>query len=246
MAYVPWSAPTESHRRRLPWQWGGPWLMTEKGFQAGQNNRHSLRFTGLEYFLCFGLILCLILWLPFLLLHKLNMCSQSFPLLSVLSLLMVSPSPTHLLFPYGRQPHPYLWLCLSQRKLTHHFDLMSHRHYGLQSLKPNLPPPKCVSSPKFPNHASSNILFVLSWSSNLKLAFDYFLCISFLPYMNFLSLCLSWICHFLSGFIDTGISDLFLSKLFRFLDGRYYGLFIFILFLGCHPPASPTCHFSHQ
>lgn len=102
---------------------------------------------------------------------------------------------------------------------------------GLQSLKPNLPPPKCVSSPKFPNHASSNILFVLSWSSNLKLAFDYFLCISFLPYMNFLSLCLSWICHFLSGFIDTGISDLFLSKLFRFLDGRYYGLFIFILSL---------------
>ena len=45
-------------------------------------------------------------------------------------------------------------------------------------------PPKCLSFPRFSNHTSSNILFLLSRNSNLKVVFDYFLCVLFLLYMN--------------------------------------------------------------
>lgn len=77
---------------------------------AGKNNRHSLHFTRLGYFLCFGLILlCLILWLLSLLSWKLYMYPQNFCLLSVWCLLRITSTPIQLLSPYRREPRPYTW-----------------------------------------------------------------------------------------------------------------------------------------
>lgn len=134
-----------------------------------------------------------------LLLHKLYKCSPNFSLVSLYSLLMVSSTLTQLLSPYITEPHPYAWPLPFLKKAHSHFHRMSHRYLNLKCLKPTCHCLSWASLPRSLNHISSNILFPGSQSSNLRAVFDYFLCISFLSYMNFhssLSLCRLWIYHF--------------------------------------------------
>ena len=72
-------------------------------------------------------LLCLIHGLPFLLLHKSYIYSQSFSLLSVLSLWW-SPLVPFSCYLFTEDSHILIsGLYLSQRKLIHHFLLVSHK-----------------------------------------------------------------------------------------------------------------------
>lgn len=112
-------------------------------------------------------------------------------------------------------------LYLSQKKLTHHFHLVSHRHYHLKCLKPNWPlsSQMCFFS-EVPWSHRCNSLYLLSWRSNRKVVFEISSAYRFSHIGAFLVLYhyVSWIYHFFFGFVDLGVR--FMSTtITRFLDG---------------------------
>ena len=122
-------------------------------------------------------LLYLIHRLPFLLLHKSYIYSQSFSLLSVLSLWW---SPLSHLAVTSLQKTVTSWSLASKFPRENSFIISiwcpTNRHCNFKCLKWNLAPPFWFFSfPRFFNPTSNNILFLLSWSSDLRVVFDYFL-----------------------------------------------------------------------
>lgn len=128
--------------------------------------------------------------------------------------------------------HPYVWPLPFSEKAHSSFPSGVPLVLQLNMSETKLTTILHVSLTGLLKHTSNNILLPFPQSFNLRVVFDCFLCMLFLPFTSphsSLPLGFLWIYHLPSSFIGIVVCDLFLPQLFRFLDDKCYDSITFVL-----------------